>query len=189
MKHRHYVYPDQKLETIGRLYPEYYETAYRLKDGSTILVRPIKPTDERLLQDFFYSHSEDTIFQRYHAHVKTMHHTKAQDLANVDYKTRMAFIAVLGEIGQERIIAVGRYVASEDGRLPEIAFVVHEDYRGKGLAGYLYRQLQRVAQDNGFDGFEAYVLPDNYAMLRVFERVGGATRKFDDGLFRFAFKF
>jgi acyl-CoA hydrolase/L-amino acid N-acyltransferase YncA len=189
MKKRHYVYPDQKLETIGRIYPEQYEATRSFKDTEPILFRPIKPTDERILQDFFYSHNEDTIFLRYHAHVKTMHHTKAQDLVNVEYKQRMAFVGVVGEIGKERIIAVARYIAVAGSNFPEIAFVVHEDYRGKGIAGFLFQQLKRVAKNNGFEGFVAYVLSENTAMLRVFDRIGPSERKYEEGVFKLKFKF
>jgi acyl-CoA hydrolase/ribosomal protein S18 acetylase RimI-like enzyme len=189
MKKRHYVYPDQKLETIGRIYPEQYEITQNFKDTGPILFRPIKPTDERMLQDFFYSHNEDTIFLRYHGHVKTMHHTKAQDLVNVDYKQSMAIVGVVGEIGKERIIAVARYIAVPGLDFPEIAFVVHEAYRGKGIAGFLFQQLKRVAMSNGFEGFTAYVLPENTAMLRVFDRNGAIERRFEDGVFKLKIRF
>lgn len=189
MKQRRYVYPDQKLETIGRLYPHRYETTRSFKDSAPIRFRPIKPTDERLLQDFFYSHNEDTIFMRYHAHIKTMHHTKAQDLVNVDYKQRMAFVAVVGEIGKERIIAIARYIAAPEYEFPEVAFVVHEDFRGKGIAVFLFQQLQRVAQEHGYRGFTALVLSENVAMLRAFERIGFAEKKYEDGVFELTFRF
>jgi acyl-CoA hydrolase/RimJ/RimL family protein N-acetyltransferase len=189
MKARHYVYPDQKLETIGRLYPQQYETVQTFKEAGAILFRPIKPTDERMLQDFFYSHSEETIFMRYHAMVKTMPHEKAQYLVNVDYKSTMAFIGVVGEIGKERIIAIGRYISSPTSNFPEVAFVVHEAYRCKGIARFLLQQLTLAAKNNGYEGFVAYVLPENTAMLYAFDRVGGIERKFDDGIFKVTIRF
>lgn len=189
MKQRHYVYPDQKLETIGRLYPHQYEIARTFKDSAPIRFRPIKPTDERLLQDFFYSHNEDTIFMRYHAHIKTMHHTKAQDLVNVDYKQRMAFVGMVGEIGKERIIAIARYIAAPEYEFPEVAFVVHEDFRGLGISGFLFQLLRRVAQEHGYRGFSALVLPENVPMLRAFERIGFAEKKYDEGIYELTFRF
>ncbi|MGH7491904.1 MAG: GNAT family N-acetyltransferase [bacterium] len=188
-KARHYVYPDQKLETVGRLYPQQYETMQTFKDIGPILFRPIKPTDERMLQDFFYSHSEETIFMRYHAMVKTMPHEKAQYLVNVDYKNAMAIVGVVGEIGKERIVAIGRFIASPTSNLPEIAFVVDEAYRCKGIARFLLQQLTRVAKNNGFEGFVAYVLAENTAMLYAFDRVGGVERKFEDGIFKVTIRF
>ncbi len=67
----------------------------------------------------------------------------------------------------------------------EILFVVHENYRGKGIAGFLLQQLIRVAKSNGFEGFIAYVLPANNNMLHVFDRLGlVAERKFERGVFK-----
>ncbi|MGH7599960.1 MAG: GNAT family N-acetyltransferase, partial [bacterium] len=189
MKERHYVYPDQKLETIGRIYPQQYETTQSFKDIGPILFRPIKPTDERMLQDFFYSHSEETIYLRYHATIKNMPHDKAQYLVNVDYKNSLAFVGVIGEPGRERIVAVGRYMSKANSNFPESAFVVHENYRGKGIASFLLLQLIRVAKSNGFEGFIAYVLPENTDMLHVFDRLGLAERKFEDGVFKLTIRF
>ncbi|MGH7456008.1 MAG: GNAT family N-acetyltransferase, partial [bacterium] len=167
-----------------------YETTQSFKDTGPILFRPIKPTDERMLQDFFYSHNEETIYLRYHATIKTMLHDKAQYLVNVDYKNSMAFVGVVGEPGKERIIAVGRYMSKADSNFPEIAFVVHENYRGKGIAGFLLQQLVRVAKSNGFEGFIAYVLPENTDMLHVFDRLGlVAERKFEDSVFKLTIRF
>ncbi len=177
MKERHYVYPDQKLETIHRIYPQKYETSKTFKKNS-VLFRPIKPTDERLLQDFFYSHSQETIFLRYHKPVKTMHHKMAQELVNLDYKYSMAFVGLIGELGNERIISVARYMSSTGSNFPEIAFVVHEDYRGIGIAPFLFLQLRRAAINNGFEGFIAHVIPDNTAMMQVLERVGATERDY-----------
>jgi len=190
MKARHYVYPDQKLETIGRLYPQQYETTQSFKDIGPILFRPIKPTDERMLQDFFYSHNEETVYLRYHALIKNMPHDQAQYLVNVDYKNSLAFVGVIGEPGMERLVAVGRYMSQPNSNFPEIAFVVHENYRGKGIASFLLQQLIRVAKSNGFEGFIAYVLPENTDMLHVFDRLGLiAERKFEGGVFKLTIRF
>jgi len=185
VKKRRYVYGDQRLETAGRLYPEEYEVTHQFKDTPPIHFRPIKPTDERLLQEFFYSHTSETIYHRYFAHVKTMHHEKAQELVNVDYERDMAIVGVIGDITNERIVAVGRYMSSPWSRYPEVAFVVREDLQGKGIGTFLLRHLMKIAQRNGLEGFIAYCLPDNLAMLRVFEKLGTLTEKsFEDGVYK-----
>ena len=183
MKARHYVYPDQKLNTISTIYPQQYETTKKFEDVGDIFFRPIKLTDERLLQDFFYSHNEETIQRRYNASTKTLHHDKAQDLVNVDYRRSMAMIGLVGEIGQEKIIAIARYTGAADSNFPEIAFVVHEDYRNRGIAGFLLQQLMTAAMNKGFEGFKAYVQPGNTAMLHVFGKLGNTERIFKNDLY------
>lgn len=189
MKGRHYVYQDQKLETINIIYPQEYETTEKFKGKKPIFFRPIKPTDERMLQDYFYSHDEETIHLRYHAPVRTMHHEIAQELVNVDYKRSMAFVGLIGEPGKEKIIAIVRYMGSAESNFPEIAFVVHENYRGLGIAGFLLQKLMRIAKDKGFEGFVAYVLPENTAMLQVLEKVGNTERTFEDDIFKVTIRF
>jgi GNAT superfamily N-acetyltransferase len=63
----------------------------------------------------------------------------------------------------------------------EIAFVVEEDYHGRGLASRLLRHLARVARDQGVTTFEADVLAGNAPMQAVFERTGWPTRKRREG--------
>ena len=53
---------------------------------------------------------------------------------------------------------------------PEVAFVVREDFQGQGVASSMLEKLQAIAEGNGFTGFEANVLGDNAAMLRVFQK-------------------
>jgi acyl-CoA hydrolase/RimJ/RimL family protein N-acetyltransferase len=190
VKKRRYVYADQRLETAGRLYPEEYEVTQQFKDTPPIHFRPIKPTDERLLQEFFYSHTSETIYHRYFAHVKTMHHEKAQELVNVDYRRDMAIVGVIGDITNERIVAVGRYMSSPWSQYPEVAFVVHEDLQGKGIGTFLLQHLIKIAQRNGLEGFVAYCLPDNLPMLRVFDKLGlPIEQTYEDGVYKLKMRF
>lgn len=190
MKKRRYVYPDQKLETAGRVYPDEYEVTHEFKDTPAIRFRPIKPTDERLLQEFFYSHTSETVYHRYFAHVKSMHHEKAQELVNVDYVRDMAVVGVVGDIENERIVAVGRYMSSPWSNFPEVAFVVREDLHGKGIGTFLLKHLVEIAKQNKLQGFIAYCLPDNLPMLRVFEKIGLPVQQtFEDGVCKLRIRF
>jgi acyl-CoA hydrolase/GNAT superfamily N-acetyltransferase len=186
-KKRSYVFPDQILiDAETHRYPEEEEVKERLTDHTVVTLRPIKPTDEPLLQDFFYSHSDETIYRRYFRSVRSMPHSTAQTLVNVDYNSRMAFVATLGAIGFERIIGVGRYAAEPD--LPgmvEVAYTIHENYHGLGLGTLLQKHLEDYARRKGFTGVSGYLFRDNAPMLKLFIR-GGAYHQesLEDGLIR-----
>lgn len=182
-KQRAYVYPDQFfIHTEGHAYPEDEECMERLADGTIVRIRPIKPTDEPLLQDFFYSHSDETIYRRYFSPMKAMPRAQAQRLSNVDYCRNMAFVAAIGEIGLERIIGVGRYaVSEEDDRLVEVAYTIHEAHRGKGMGTLLQEHLENYAERMGFAGATAYLFEGNRAMLRTFAKRGPYEREPVDG--------
>ncbi|MFZ7113152.1 MAG: GNAT family N-acetyltransferase [Desulfatiglandales bacterium] len=169
-----YVYPDQILiDAKTHAYPQREEHRVTLKDGTQVLIRPIKPTDEPLLQDFFYSQSEETIYRRYFRAVKAMPHAKAQTLVNLDYHNRMAFVATLGPIGLERIIGLGRYAKEEDHEgMVEAAYIIDEDYQAQGLGTLLQRHLEDYIRKKGFRGVSAYLFKDNVPMMKIFAKAG-----------------
>ena len=181
-KKRSYVYPDQIfIHTESHAYPEEEEYKETLADGTRVTIRPIKPTDEVLVQDFFYSHSDETVYRRYFRSVRSMPHTKAQALVNVDYKNHMAFVATIGEIGFERIIGVGRYGAEPNHPgMVEVAYTTHEDYQGLGLGSLLQDHLEDYAIKMGFKGVSGYLFEDNIPMLRTFARKGPYKREYID---------
>lgn len=182
-KKRAYVYPDQIfIDAAGHAYPEENEFKAILSGGINVTIRPIKITDEPLLQDFFYSHSEETIYLRYFRAVRAMPHTTAQTLVNVDYHKRMVYVATLGEIGLERIIGVGRYAAEEDHEdMVEVAYTVHENYQGRGLGSILQDHLENYAKEKGFKGVSAYFFSDNLPMLKVFAKRGMCSEEPSEG--------
>jgi acyl-CoA hydrolase/GNAT superfamily N-acetyltransferase len=173
-KRRAYVYPDQIIiHTENHAYPDEEEATATLSNGTTVTIRPIKPTDEVQLQDFFYSHSEETIYLRYFRTVRSMPHATAQTMVNVDYRNHMAFVATIGEIGLERIIAVGRYAAEkDDSGMVEVAYTTHEDFQGLGLGTMLQGHLEAYAKRMGFRGAVGYLFENNMAMLKTFARKG-----------------
>src|SRR6185436_17951212 len=93
----------------GRPYPSELECMESFK-GVEIRFRPIKPSDERLLREFFYSHSAETVYQRYHAAVKSLSPQQIQRLCTLDYDREMALIGIVPEGEAEKIVAVGRYI-------------------------------------------------------------------------------
>ena len=82
-------------------YPAQYESKATLRDGSQVLIRPVRSEDEPLLKEMFYSFSEQTVYLRFHAHLKAMPHDRLQLFCNVDYDTEMALVATVGEPGNE----------------------------------------------------------------------------------------
>jgi GNAT superfamily N-acetyltransferase len=173
-KKRAYIYPDQiLLQTENHAYPEEEEDTVTLSNGTAVTIRPIKPTDEPLLQDFFYSHSDETVYRRYFRPLRSMPHARAQTMVNLDYKDRMAYVAAVGDIGMERIIAVGRYeTEGKESGMIEVAYTVREEHRGLGLGTLLQDRLERYAQRMGFKGSVGYLFEDNLAMLKTFAKKG-----------------
>ena len=58
--------------------------------GTSCYLRSLRPDDEQRLQDFFYSHSQETIQLRYGYMISTMTHERAYELVNVDQQKDVA---------------------------------------------------------------------------------------------------
>jgi acyl-CoA hydrolase/GNAT superfamily N-acetyltransferase len=173
VKKKQYVYEDEQVwQQALDHYPKELEE-YRLFGKERLLIRPLKATDERALQEFFYSHSPETIYNRYFGPKQQLAHLEAAKLCCVDYQSRMA-LAVFQREGDnvERIVAVARYAVNPRSNMAETAVVVHEDYRRLGLARYLLAQLQRHAMGQGIKGFCSEILAGNEAMLAYHRRLG-----------------
>jgi GNAT superfamily N-acetyltransferase len=133
-------------------------------------MRALAPGDETRLQEFFHSHSVNTIYDRYGGLVTTMTTERAHELVAVD-QTRDCALAILSSDGRQ-IHAVGRYCLDASGDSAELAFVVREDQRRRGLATALLKRLIGVAQDRGLRRLWGQVNTHNAAMLGLFRRHG-----------------
>lgn len=171
-KRRHIVYPDQIMPPTHRPYPSEYETALSLRDGTEVVVRPIRPDDEPKVREMFYKFSEQTVYLRYHGQLKSMPHNKLQVFCNVDYDTEMALVGVVGNEERAIIIGVGRYMTDPGKSTAEMAFVVGDDWQRKGLGSYLFRRLIEIGRHEGIRRFTADVLAENSGMLKIFHRSG-----------------
>lgn len=141
------------------------------------LLRPLHPSDMRTLQEFFYSHDEETVRLRYGYHRDSMSGESAYKLAAVDQRRDLALGIFEETHSRQELRAIGRYYLDEDGKAAEVAFVVHESTRHSGMAGFLLGELAAVASARGISSFWASVLPDNRAMAGLFLAAGGTDDK------------
>lgn len=150
----------------------------RVKFGEgDYLVRALEAGDMRTLQEFFYSHNEETIRMRYGYPRKWMNDEDAYKLVTVDQEKDPA-LGIFQEVeGKQELRAIGRYYLDQGGKRAEIAFVVHEDTRHIGMAGFLIARLAEIAEPRGITEFWASVLPDNRTMAGLFVAVGGKAAK------------
>ena len=166
-----YVYADQiYVARHAANYPALLETRKSLKDSLEIKVRPIKPSDEDKMRRLFYNFSDESKYFRYFAPKPVMPHKEMQTYVSIDYDKVLSVVAVAEKGRNERIIAEARYAYDKSAGAYEIAFIVDEDFQGKGVATFLFKYLIKIARDRGIQRFIAYVLPRNESMMKVFEK-------------------
>ncbi len=145
-----------------------------LKDGTRVLVRPIRPEDAHRLQELFGRLSKNSIYDRYLEYRKMLNDEEAKNLACVDGVTSMAFVAVLGQEGAKKVIGVSRYSTFGTNRpdLAEAAVVVEDTYQGRGLGHILLDRLVNYAKEHDIHSFWAIVHPDNRRILHFIRKSG-----------------
>ena len=170
-KRRHYIFGDQLAPVQDDLiFLESYKHRIDLKNGKTVEIRPLLPSDEFEYRNFFYSLKEETIYLRFFYRMKLFSHEMAQQQwASVDYRKNISLVGLVQSRGHKEIVAIGSYADDESGRA-EVAFVVREDFQGMGISSLMLSQLETIARENGFKGFTATVLQENAAMLHVFKK-------------------
>jgi acyl-CoA synthetase (NDP forming)/RimJ/RimL family protein N-acetyltransferase len=175
-------------EGAGPGYPAHWEADVVASDGGIVHLRPIVASDADALVRFHASLSERTRYLRFFGPYPRM---SARDLTRftvVDHHDRVAFICLLGG----EIIAVGRYegLPGPGGKVEnaEVAFVARDSHQGRGLGSILLEHLAAAARESGLRRFEAEVLVENRAMVRVFREAGyQVSREFADGVVHLEF--
>ena len=186
---RNLVHMDQMPMTSGKYYPEEFEETAALGDID-VFFRPIKPSDEDLGREFFYSLSDESVYYRFFNIVKAMPHEKMQPLVNIDYREEMAIAGFIGDPGEEKMIAIGRYKIDPADNLAEIAFLVRDDWQQRGIGTFLFKKMTDIALKRGISGFKAEVLSQNRKMMSVFHKSRFPVRtKLEDGAYYLEIRF
>lgn len=152
----------------------------RLRDQRDYILRPLNPADDRRLQEFFYSHTEETIVRRYGFTVTRMSRERAFELVCVDQNKDLA-LGIFELQGPRQVIrAVGRYYLDADGKAGEMAFVVGENRRRIGMARTLVEAMVDIARKRGLERLWAQVDRDNLPMLKLFRSLDSEEETGDD---------
>ncbi|MGI8623698.1 MAG: GNAT family N-acetyltransferase [Solirubrobacteraceae bacterium] len=142
-----------------------------LRDGGTVHVRPVLPTDDEALRVFFAGLSDESRYFRFFS--------GGVNLAGaVRALTRAGGgLGLVATTGVDReVVGHGVYLREPgQGDRAEVAFAIAGDWQGHGLATTLLVELAQAAVARGVDVFTAMVLPANHRMIDVFRHSGFAV--------------
>ncbi len=162
---------DRKLQqTIKGVYPLKHEETITIKN-IPILFRPVKPIDERGVQEHYYTMNRGDIVSRFFHEKKSFVHDQIYTTFEIDYINDLTMVATVGELGFEKIIAVGEYFKNAITNMAEIAFSVSKEYQGMGISQVLQKKLTEAAREDGIIGFVAYTSPENRGMIKLFHKL------------------
>jgi len=159
-----------------------HEQIVTLRDGSQVLVRPIRPEDKEALVEGLHRLSPESRYRRFLRPVTTLSERELKYLTEIDYTSHFAWVAADPDDGSG--LGVARYVRdSKDPEVAEAAVAIVDDHQGKGLGTILIRLLVATALENGIKVFRSWVLGENREVLGPLERIG-ARRTPDEGVLK-----
>ncbi len=121
-----------------------------LRDGTRVLIRPLRPEDREREEEFIARLSHESRRFRFLADFKTATPAMLKQLMDLHYPDQMAFVALAHDNGKLREVGVSRYAASDDNTRCECAVTVADDWRHRGLGVLLMEHLIQIARRNHF---------------------------------------
>jgi acetyltransferase len=178
------VQPAQLPRATIRPYPLQYISNWKLKDGTPVTIRPIRPEDEPLIARFHTTLSERSVYLRYFCSLSLSTRVEHERLVRIcfgSYDRGFALVAdrLNPETGQHEILGVGRFSAINRVEA-EAAVLVSDRWHGRGLGTELLASVGRVAREEKFKKLSGEILRDNLATQAIFKKVGFKLSAMDD---------
>jgi acetyltransferase len=151
-------------------YPKELESSVTLRDGTALLLRPVRPEDEPLLHDIAGHMDAKDLRLRFFAPVKGLTHQLAARLSQIDYDREMALIAVAAD--GATALGVVRFAADPDNQRAEFAIGLRSDWQGRGLGWTMMRRIAEVARARGIGELFGDVLRENDRMVQLCRDLG-----------------
>jgi acetyltransferase len=167
-----------------RPYPAQYVWNWKLKDGTPVTIRPIRPEDEPLMVQFHHTLSERSVYLRYFCSLSLSTRVEHERLVRIcfgSYDRGFALVAdrTNPDTGQHEVLGVGRFSAINRTEA-EAAVLVSDQWHGRGLGTELLAGVARTAREEKFRRLSGEILRDNLATQAIFKKVGFKLRAMDD---------
>ena len=151
-----------------------------LNDGTELMLRPVLPGDSERSNHPSVEFSSETLYRRFMS-------TRAPSAALMDYLFQVDyvdhFVWVLTDGADGPVVADVRFVRDvNDASVAEIAFIVADDYQGRGIGSFLMDALVVAAQLSGIRRFTARLLAENMAMRSILDRFNANWERDEPGV-------
>lgn len=137
------------------------------RTGAQICIRPLRPDDRDREIAFINSLSERSRYFRLFTPLKVLPPHLIDQLMDIDYEGRMAFVATVQREGVEEFVGIARYGTTEEAGIAEVGITVTDAWHRCGVARLLLTKLMHFARSRGIRRFTGMVLPDNQPMVAL----------------------
>ncbi len=165
-------------QAVPAHYPHEFERSVGLRDGRTVWIRPVVPSDAPALRHAIDTADSETLYHRFFNSSITIDETQIQRLTEIDYRTRFALVAFAPD---GTGIAIARYEPFDEG-VVEVAVAVTPGWRRVGLASTLFAMLEEAARGQGMVRLHAFYLAENRGAERLMADRGFTAPRIQDGV-------
>jgi len=152
----------------------------RLRDHTELYLRPVLPGDNERTVHGPVEFSSETFYRRFQT-TRPPTASLMRYLFEVDYVDHFVWVMTEGIDGP--VVADARFVRDVvDPTVAEVAFIVGDDYQGRGVGTFLMDALAVAARGDGIKRFTARVLTENYSMRKILDRYGAEWHRDEQGV-------
>lgn len=168
---------DQIPPLAIRPYPNHYIRHEKLKDGTPVTLRPIRPEDEPLIVEFHHELSENSVRQRYFEFVSLHERIAHERLIRIcfnDYDRELALVAVIKDKKTQKPLVIGitRLTKMPGTSIGQIKMLIRDAYHQQGLGSLFLAQMVEIAKKEHLDKVRAYILSENTGMIKICQKLG-----------------
>ena len=154
-------------------YPSHLVQEWEQPNGMVITIRPIRPEDAEMEQEFVKNLSDESKYYRFMDTLRELTQSMLVRFTQIDYDREMALVATLPEKDGKTVqIAVARYVTNPDGETVEFALAVADAWQKHGIGRKLMSALIESARIKGYRAIVGDVLSQNTKMFRLMGSLG-----------------
>ena len=161
-------------------YPNHLIKTYELPDNVNIVIRPIRPEDAEMEQEFVNNLSSQSKYFRFFENFKELSLNMLRRFTQIDYDREMALLATHIQNDKEITIGVARYITNVDMETCEFALVIADAWQNKGIGSQLMISLVAAAKIRGLKEMIGVVHAGNVNMLALTKHLGFVVSASDD---------
>jgi acetyltransferase len=164
-------------KTVIKPYPKQYVAEWQLKNGTPVIIRPIRAEDEPAMRDFHETLSDRSVYFRYLHPIKLaqrVSHERLTRICFLDYEREMGLVVVNEDpqTHKDQILGVGRLTKISGTNEAEFALLISDSMQGQGIGSELLRRIIQIGRDFKLDRIIGDMHPENMAVQHVSKKLG-----------------
>lgn len=172
----------EKSLPIG--YPAEHIELLQLKSGGKVLLRPVLPSDAKLLVGFFEKLSTRTRYLRFLHRLTSPSEEMLNKFVHLNYVADFAMVALTYVEERAEVIAISRYSLDRQKATADLAVTVRDDWQRLGLGRLLLEKVIDVGKQQGIGQFTGVMDVQNDIMKKILHDLGyQLSYFFRDGAF------